>query len=105
MAKATRFGALPRVFSCGLLGLAIVAGCSASFAQVWRSDGGQGTYTNPPLNADYPDPDIIRVGGDFYFASTTFVNTPGLVILHSKDLVNWDIVGHRDPQTHGQSEI
>jgi len=62
--------------------------------RAWVSDNGDGTYTNPPLNADYPDPDIIRVGEDFYFASTTFVNVPGLTILHSKDLVNWEIVSH-----------
>src|SRR3954463_15028352 len=57
-------------------------------------DNGDGMYTNPPLYADYPDPDIIRVGEDFYFASTTFANSPGLVLLHSKDLVNWETVGY-----------
>ena len=70
-------------------------------AQVWRSDSGQGTYHNPPLYADYPDPDIIRVGGVFYFASTTFVNAPGLTILRSSDLVNWDIAGHVMPRLLG----
>jgi beta-xylosidase len=45
----------------------------------WQSDNGDGTFTNPPLYADYPDPDIIRVGQDFYFATTTFVNSPGKV--------------------------
>jgi xylan 1,4-beta-xylosidase len=60
----------------------------------WQSDNGDGTFTNPPLYADYPDPSIVRVGNDFYFASTTFVNVPGLVILHSQDLVNWEIAGH-----------
>lgn len=63
-------------------------------AQVWRSDQGDGTYRNPVLFADYPDPDIIRVGEDFYFASTTFANSPGVTILHSRDLVNWRIVSH-----------
>ena len=62
--------------------------------RVAAQDNGDGTYTNPPLHADYPDPDIIRVGDDFYFASTTFVNSPGLVLLHSKDLVNWETVGY-----------
>ena len=57
-------------------------------------DNRDGTYTNPPLYADYPDPDIIRVGDDFYFASTTFANSPGLVLLHSQDLVNWETVGY-----------
>ncbi len=62
--------------------------------RVAAQDNGDGTYTNPPLHADYPDPDVIRVGDDFYFASTTFVNSPGLVLLHSKDLVNWETVGY-----------
>lgn len=74
---------------------------AAASAQVWRSDQGDGTYRNPPLNADYPDPDIIRVGKDFYFASTTFANVPGLTILHSRDLVNWDILSHVIPRLDG----
>ena len=74
----------------------LLAACLASPlpAQIWRSDQGDGTYRNPVLFADYPDPDIIRVGDDFYFVSTTFVNAPGVTILHSKDLVNWRIVSH-----------
>lgn len=66
----------------------------AAPAQVWRSDQGDGTYRNPVLFADYPDPDIIRVGEDFYFVSTTFTNSPGVTILHSRDMVNWRIVSH-----------
>jgi beta-xylosidase len=75
-----------------LLGL---AGTPA--ANAWTSDNGNGTFTNPVLNGDYPDPDIIRVGKDFYLATTTFVSVPGLEILHSKDLINWDIVGYALP--------
>ncbi|MGN6208937.1 glycoside hydrolase family 43 protein [Asticcacaulis sp.] len=63
---------------------------------------GDGTYNNPPLYADFPDPDIIRVGSDFYFATTTFANTPGLTILHSKDLVNWEYAGHVMPRLDGR---
>lgn len=63
-------------------------------AQIWQSDKGNGTYANPPLYADYPDPDIIRVGRDFYFITTTFANVPGLTIMTSRDLVNWRFVGH-----------
>jgi beta-xylosidase len=63
-------------------------------AQVWRSDQGDGTYRNPVLFADYPDPDIIRVGQNFYFVTTTFANVPGLTILQSQDLVNWRIASH-----------
>jgi len=79
----------------------VLAAATAAQGQVWRSDLGDGTYQNPPLNADYPDPDIIRVGEDFYFASTTFVNVPGLTILHSRDLVNWDIASHVMPRLEG----
>ena len=70
-----------------LLAAALPGGVSAG-------DVGDGTYTNPPLFADYPDPDVVRVGEDFYLVSTTFVNSPGLVVLHSRDLVNWDTVGY-----------
>ncbi len=69
-----------------------------------QSDNGDGTYTNPPLYADFPDPDIIRVGEDFYFATTTFVNTPGLTILHSQDLVNWEYVSHVIDRLDGRPE-
>ena len=58
------------------------------------ADNRNGTFTNPVLYGDYPDPDIIRVGRDFYLATTTFVSVPGLEILHSRDLINWDIVGY-----------
>jgi len=64
------------------------------FAYGWQSDNGDGTFNNPPLYADYPDPSIIRVGNYFYMASSTFVGVPGLVILKSEDLVNWEIAGH-----------
>lgn len=56
------------------------------------------SYINPPIYADFPDPDIIRVGSDFYFSTTTFVDAPGLTILHSKDLLHWEIVSHVIPQ-------
>jgi beta-xylosidase len=63
-------------------------------SQVWCADQGNGTYKNPILNADYSDPDAIRVGNDFYLVSSSFEDIPGLPILHSKDLVNWTIIGH-----------
>jgi len=61
--------------------------------QKW-GDQGDGTYQNPILPADYSDLDCIRVGSDFYAVSSTFQYSPGFVILHSKDLVNWKIIGH-----------
>ena len=62
--------------------------------KVWVPDNGDGTYKNPVIFADYSDPDVIRVGDDYYLAASSFVNTPGLPILHSNDLVNWKIIGH-----------
>jgi beta-xylosidase len=61
---------------------------------VWIADNGDGTYTNPVLYADYSDPDVVRVGDDFYMTASSFNVAPGLPILHSKDLVNWRIIGH-----------
>jgi len=55
------------------------------------------TYTNPILHADFSDPDAIRVGDDFYLTASSFNCMPGLPILHSKDLVNWSIIGHALP--------
>ena len=57
-------------------------------------DQGDGTFKNPVLPADYSDIDAIRVGSDYYAISSTFQYSPGMVILHSKDLVNWRILGH-----------
>lgn len=58
---------------------------------VW-GDQGDGTYRNPVLNADYSDPDVIRVGSDYYLVSSEF-HFMGMTILHSKDLVNWSYLG------------
>jgi beta-xylosidase len=66
----------------------------AQISSVWIPDNGNGTYKNPVINADYSDPDAIRVGDDFYMVSSSFEDVPGLPILHSKDLVNWTIIGH-----------
>ncbi|HEX7902357.1 MAG TPA: glycoside hydrolase 43 family protein [Chitinophagaceae bacterium] len=61
---------------------------------VWIADNGNGTYKNPVINADYSDPDVVRVGDDFYLVSSSFNHAPGLPVLHSKDLVNWTIITH-----------
>ena len=60
----------------------------------WSPDQGDGTFRNPIICADYSDPDAIRVGDDFYLTSSSFYCTPGLPILHSRDLVNWTLIGH-----------
>ncbi len=63
-------------------------------SKVWVADNGDGTYKNPVINADYSDPDAIRVGDDYYLIASSFDAVPGLPILHSRDLVNWSIIGH-----------
>ena len=60
----------------------------------WTADNGNGTYTNPLFYDEFSDPDVIRVGNDYYLAGTTMHSVPGLVILHSKDLVNWENVSY-----------
>ncbi len=67
-------------------------------SKVWVSDNGDGTYTNPVLYADYSDPDAIRVGDDYYLTASSFNCIPGLPILHSRDLVNWELIGHALPK-------
>ncbi len=63
-------------------------------AYPWSPDQGDGTFRNPILYADYADPDVIRYGDDFFMVASSFNCTPGLPILHSKDLVNWTLVNH-----------
>lgn len=64
------------------------------YAYPWHPDRGDGTYNNPILYADYSDPDVVNVGDDFYLTASSFNCTPGLPILHSRDLVNWSIINH-----------
>ena len=52
-------------------------------------DLGNGTYLNPIFPGDFPDPSILRDGNDYYMTHTSHSNYPGLIIWHSKDLVNW----------------
>lgn len=63
-------------------------------SEVWVSDEGNGMYRNPVLHADYSDPDVCAVGGDYFLTASSFNCIPGLPILHSKDLVNWKIVNY-----------
>ena len=65
-------------------------------SEVWSPDNGDGTYTNPVINADYSDPDVCvgPSGEDYYLTASSFQCTPGLPVLHSRDLVNWQIVGY-----------
>lgn len=72
-----------------LLGLCGFCGVQA---QSWTADNGNGTFTNPLFYDEFTDPDLIRVGTDFYMVASSMHAMPGLPLLHSKDLVNWDFV-------------
>ncbi|WP_205569603.1 glycoside hydrolase family 43 protein [Arachidicoccus soli] len=92
---------LRRFYSGLILILSGILFSSMAFSQslikdsaVWIPDQYNGTYKNPVINADYSDPDVVRVGRDYYLTSSSFEDIPGLPILHSYDLVNWQIIGH-----------
>ncbi len=70
----------------------------AAQTPAWSPDLGDGTYQNPIIHADYSDPDAIRVGDDYWMTSSSFSHVPGLPILHSRDLVNWELVTHALPR-------
>ena len=75
-------------------------------SEVWSPDNCDGTYTNPVINADYSDPDVCVVGEDYYLTASSFQCVPGLPILHSRDLVNWEIIGYAlDELYSGDSQL
>ena len=69
-------------------------GVSSAAAKHWTADNGNGTYSNPLFYGEFEDPDVIRVGDDYYLAGTTMHMMPAVEILHSKDLVNWELAGY-----------
>ncbi|GGY84830.1 glycoside hydrolase [Cellvibrio zantedeschiae] len=71
---------------------------STSVKAAWQPDLGNGFYKNAIIHADYSDPDAIRVDDMFYMTSSSFNSAPGLPLLQSKDMVNWELVGHALPQ-------
>jgi beta-xylosidase len=92
-----------RIAGAALLPLALAACQSVPTSQPtghgepWVADLGDGRYKNPVLHADYSDPDAIRVGDTYYMTSSSFNSAPGLPLLSSKDMVNWELVGHALP--------
>jgi len=82
-----------KIASC-LAGFALLPGLTFAAPQTWTPDNGNGTYTNPLFYDEFSDPDLIRVGDDFYLAGTTMHSMPGLPILHSRDLVNWEFIAY-----------
>jgi beta-xylosidase len=93
-AQRTHKGLCVTITLLTLISLNCFSQANNFISKVWVADNGDGTYRNPVINADYSDPDAIRVGDDYYMISSSFNHTPGLPILHSKDLVNWELIGH-----------
>lgn len=87
-----------KAIACGLI-LALMPALAGAQpdGKAWVADLGNGRYQNPVLHADYADPDAIRVGDMYYMVSSSFNNAPGLPLLQSSDLVNWELVGHALP--------
>jgi xylan 1,4-beta-xylosidase len=63
-------------------------------AKHWTADNGNGTYSNPLFYEEFEDPDVIRVGDDYYLAGTTMHMNPAVQLMHSKDLVKWELAGY-----------
>jgi xylan 1,4-beta-xylosidase len=90
----------------GFLTLVALAGCitaaaapassgtSPAAAKHWTADNGNGTYSNPLFYEEFEDPDVIRVGEDYYLAGTTMHMNPAVQLMHSRDLVNWELAGY-----------
>ncbi|MGO8702157.1 MAG: family 43 glycosylhydrolase [Limisphaerales bacterium] len=93
----SRFDASKRFVGGALFGLAVLLGLSGTSAvggQNWTADNGNGTYSNPLFYEEFEDPDVIRVGDDYCLAGTTMHMNPAVQIMHSKDLVNWELAGY-----------
>jgi beta-xylosidase len=69
-----------------------------ALAQKMQSDNGDGTFTNPVIAADFPDPDVILVDSTYYMVNTTMFVFPGVTILKSHDLVNWQYCSNAVPR-------
>ena len=100
--KRVNFSEATRAFVVAT-GVVCAATVSASSSAVAAE-----TFTNPIIPGGYPDPSICRVGEDFYIANSSFEYFPGLPIHHSKDLVNWELIGHglhRRDQVNGEVNL
>jgi beta-xylosidase len=78
--------------------LVLTTTATGVIAQKWHGDNGDGTYTNPVIPADFPDPDVILVDSIYYMVSTTMFVFPGVTVLKSKDLVNWEYCSNAVPR-------
>ncbi len=81
-----------------MVGLMILGFSTVGYGQLWNPNVDDTTYQNPIIHADYSDPDVVRVGDDYYMVSSSFNCAPALPVLHSRDLVNWTIINHVMPE-------
>lgn len=94
MRGVIQYGKSLFIVSCLLLAT-VVEAQSQAVSEVWRPDLGSGYYQNPVINADYSDPDVCQMAdGSYLLTASSFASTPGLPLLRSWDLVNWQLVGH-----------
>ncbi|HKJ43165.1 MAG TPA: family 43 glycosylhydrolase, partial [Sunxiuqinia sp.] len=80
-----------------MIAIGLLFSCSQSNKEAKSTSSteiGEGTYQNPILGGDYPDPSVIRVGKDFYMTHSSFEYYPGLLVWHSTDLIHWTRVSH-----------
>lgn len=75
-------------------GLLLFCVAAAVCSGIAKPESGDGTYSNPIIHADYSDPDVVRVGDDFYMTASSFNCVPALPILHSKDMIHWTLINH-----------
>lgn len=88
---------MKRIIMNAILMLSLITSAKM-FAQKFQSDNGEGTFTNPVVAADFPDPDVIRVGDTYYMVTTTMFIFPGVTVLKSNDLVNWEYCSNAVPR-------
>jgi beta-xylosidase len=87
-------GLLALATGCSTFGTRDSSGVPPLAEKHWTADNGNGSYSNPLFYEEFEDPDVIRVGNDYYLAGTTMHMNPGVQIMHSRDLVNWELVGY-----------
>lgn len=86
------------IAACGISGTIHVSDSQPRSRETWLADNGNGTFSNPLFYEEFSDPDLIRVGDDYYLTGTTMHTMPGLPVLHSRDLVNWRLVSYAWPR-------
>jgi len=81
------------IMNAKLSGAEAAPGWNRGFEGQRKADLGDGTYLNPIVAGDHPDPSVLKLGKDYYLVHSSFESVPGLLIWHSQDLVNWEPVG------------